>query len=165
MQLHICFSSTWLLSLLVLNGTKSRVLREGGALKINLEWILSTKSDSIFRTLERISWMVSGVLLSPSAICLTFLIFFLQQGERVWLWEEEQYLPSTVSSCSGGVVAFATDYGQVCVCMCVCLYAFVLLIQQHSWITVIHRSAARLSPLPPEGWAHHWLAVTVGCQV
>ncbi|XP_075878359.1 unconventional myosin-X [Nelusetta ayraudi] len=38
---------------------------------------------------------------------------FFTEGERVWLWEEEQYLPSTVSSCSGGVVAFATDYGQV----------------------------------------------------
>uniref|UniRef100_A0A7N6BR56 Myosin X n=1 Tax=Anabas testudineus TaxID=64144 RepID=A0A7N6BR56_ANATE len=35
------------------------------------------------------------------------------QGDRVWLWEDEQYLPSTVSSCSGGVVVFATDYGQV----------------------------------------------------
>uniref|UniRef100_A0AAQ5YCM2 Myosin X n=1 Tax=Amphiprion ocellaris TaxID=80972 RepID=A0AAQ5YCM2_AMPOC len=35
------------------------------------------------------------------------------QGERVWLREDEQYLPSTVSSCSGGVVVFATDYGQV----------------------------------------------------
>uniref|UniRef100_A0A7N6AEC9 Myosin X n=1 Tax=Anabas testudineus TaxID=64144 RepID=A0A7N6AEC9_ANATE len=34
-------------------------------------------------------------------------------GDRVWLWEDEQYLPSTVSSCSGGVVVFATDYGQV----------------------------------------------------
>uniref|UniRef100_A0A8C3G4G8 Myosin X n=1 Tax=Cyclopterus lumpus TaxID=8103 RepID=A0A8C3G4G8_CYCLU len=34
-------------------------------------------------------------------------------GDRVWLREDEQYLPSTVSSCSGGVVAFATDYGQV----------------------------------------------------
>ncbi|KAE8290503.1 Unconventional myosin-X Unconventional myosin-10 [Larimichthys crocea] len=34
------------------------------------------------------------------------------QGDRVWLWEDEQYLPSTVSSCSGGVVVFATDYGQ-----------------------------------------------------
>uniref|UniRef100_A0A8C7PEF0 Myosin X n=1 Tax=Oncorhynchus mykiss TaxID=8022 RepID=A0A8C7PEF0_ONCMY len=35
------------------------------------------------------------------------------QGARVWLREEEQYLPSTVSSCSGGVVVFATEYGQV----------------------------------------------------
>ncbi|XP_040924063.1 LOW QUALITY PROTEIN: unconventional myosin-X [Betta splendens] len=35
------------------------------------------------------------------------------QGERVWLWEDEQYLPGSVSSCSGGVVVFATDYGQV----------------------------------------------------
>lgn len=31
----------------------------------------------------------------------------------MWLREDEQYLPSTVSSCSGGVVVFATDYGQV----------------------------------------------------
>ena len=31
----------------------------------------------------------------------------------MWLREEEQYLPGTVSSCSGGVVVFATDYGQV----------------------------------------------------
>lgn len=37
----------------------------------------------------------------------------LLQGDRVWLREDEQYLPSTVSSCSGGVVVFATDYGQV----------------------------------------------------
>ncbi|KAF3698619.1 Unconventional myosin-X Unconventional myosin-10 [Channa argus] len=36
-----------------------------------------------------------------------------RRGDRVWLWEDEQYLPSTVSSCSGGVVVFATDYGQV----------------------------------------------------
>uniref|UniRef100_A0A671WSY0 Myosin X n=1 Tax=Sparus aurata TaxID=8175 RepID=A0A671WSY0_SPAAU len=35
------------------------------------------------------------------------------KGDRVWLREDEQYLPSTVSSCSGGVVVFATDYGQV----------------------------------------------------
>uniref|UniRef100_A0A669CQW5 Myosin X n=1 Tax=Oreochromis niloticus TaxID=8128 RepID=A0A669CQW5_ORENI len=34
-------------------------------------------------------------------------------GDRVWLREDEQFLPSTVSSCSGGVVVFATDYGQV----------------------------------------------------
>uniref|UniRef100_A0AAQ5Y5Y1 Myosin X n=1 Tax=Amphiprion ocellaris TaxID=80972 RepID=A0AAQ5Y5Y1_AMPOC len=38
---------------------------------------------------------------------------FFTEGERVWLREDEQYLPSTVSSCSGGVVVFATDYGQV----------------------------------------------------
>ncbi|KAE8290505.1 Unconventional myosin-X Unconventional myosin-10 [Larimichthys crocea] len=38
---------------------------------------------------------------------------FFTEGDRVWLWEDEQYLPSTVSSCSGGVVVFATDYGQV----------------------------------------------------
>ncbi|XP_031147966.1 unconventional myosin-X isoform X1 [Sander lucioperca] len=38
---------------------------------------------------------------------------FFTEGDRVWLREDEQYLPSTVSSCSGGVVAFATDYGQV----------------------------------------------------
>lgn len=31
----------------------------------------------------------------------------------MWLREDEQYLPSTVSSCSGGVVVFSTDYGQV----------------------------------------------------
>lgn len=43
----------------------------------------------------------------------SLLLLFLRQGERVWLWEDEQYLPSTVSSCSGGVVVFATDYGQV----------------------------------------------------
>ncbi|XP_054603001.2 unconventional myosin-X isoform X2 [Nothobranchius furzeri] len=35
------------------------------------------------------------------------------RGERVWLREDQQFLPSTVSSCSGGVVVFATDYGQV----------------------------------------------------
>ncbi|XP_068605079.1 unconventional myosin-X [Brachionichthys hirsutus] len=37
----------------------------------------------------------------------------LPLGDRVWLWEDEQYLPSAVSSCSGGIVVFATDYGQV----------------------------------------------------
>ncbi|KAJ8397366.1 hypothetical protein AAFF_G00439150 [Aldrovandia affinis] len=38
---------------------------------------------------------------------------FFTEGDRVWLREDEQYLPSTVSSCSGGVVVFTTDYGQV----------------------------------------------------
>ncbi|XP_054480331.1 unconventional myosin-X [Anoplopoma fimbria] len=38
---------------------------------------------------------------------------FFTEGDRVWLREDEQTLPSTVSSCSGGVVVFATDYGQV----------------------------------------------------
>uniref|UniRef100_A0A1A8B5X8 Myosin X n=2 Tax=Nothobranchius furzeri TaxID=105023 RepID=A0A1A8B5X8_NOTFU len=38
---------------------------------------------------------------------------FFTEGERVWLREDQQFLPSTVSSCSGGVVVFATDYGQV----------------------------------------------------
>ncbi|KAM7379810.1 hypothetical protein PAMP_005332 [Pampus punctatissimus] len=37
---------------------------------------------------------------------------FRVAGDRVWLREDEQYLPSTVSSCSGGVVVFVTDYGQ-----------------------------------------------------
>nr|XP_015210144.1 PREDICTED: unconventional myosin-X [Lepisosteus oculatus] len=35
------------------------------------------------------------------------------QGARVWLRENDQHLPCTVSSCSGGVVVFTTDYGQV----------------------------------------------------
>uniref|UniRef100_A0AAX7VRH0 Myosin X n=1 Tax=Astatotilapia calliptera TaxID=8154 RepID=A0AAX7VRH0_ASTCA len=49
---------------------------------------------------------------NPSMICTqTFLLPL--QGDRVWLREDEQFLPSTVSSCSGGVVVFATDYGQV----------------------------------------------------
>ncbi|XP_054616565.1 unconventional myosin-X isoform X2 [Dunckerocampus dactyliophorus] len=38
---------------------------------------------------------------------------FFTEGDRVWLHEDKQYLPSTVSSCAGGVVVFATDYGQV----------------------------------------------------
>ncbi|XP_056148593.1 unconventional myosin-X [Lampris incognitus] len=38
---------------------------------------------------------------------------FFTEGARVWLREDDQYLPGTVSSCSGGVVVFATDYGQV----------------------------------------------------
>uniref|UniRef100_A0A673AK15 Myosin motor domain-containing protein n=2 Tax=Sphaeramia orbicularis TaxID=375764 RepID=A0A673AK15_9TELE len=38
---------------------------------------------------------------------------FFSEGDRVWLREDDQYQPSTVSSCSGGVVVFATDYGQV----------------------------------------------------
>uniref|UniRef100_A0A7N8XQ51 Myosin X n=1 Tax=Mastacembelus armatus TaxID=205130 RepID=A0A7N8XQ51_9TELE len=39
--------------------------------------------------------------------------FVSLQGDRVWLREDEQFLPSTVSSCLGGVAVFATDYGQV----------------------------------------------------
>uniref|UniRef100_W5N4L7 Myosin X n=1 Tax=Lepisosteus oculatus TaxID=7918 RepID=W5N4L7_LEPOC len=38
---------------------------------------------------------------------------FVLQGARVWLRENDQHLPCTVSSCSGGVVVFTTDYGQV----------------------------------------------------
>ncbi|KAM9323222.1 unconventional myosin-X isoform 2-T2 [Pholidichthys leucotaenia] len=38
---------------------------------------------------------------------------FFTEGDRVWLREDEQFLPSTVSSCCGGVVVFVTDYGQV----------------------------------------------------
>ncbi|KTG22591.1 hypothetical protein cypCar_00008225 [Cyprinus carpio] len=34
-------------------------------------------------------------------------------GCRVWLWVEDHYVPSTVDSCSGGVVVFNTNYGQV----------------------------------------------------
>uniref|UniRef100_A0A8C5AKZ6 Myosin X n=1 Tax=Gadus morhua TaxID=8049 RepID=A0A8C5AKZ6_GADMO len=37
--------------------------------------------------------------------------FFM--GARVWLKEDDQYLPSTVSTCSGGVVVIVSDYGQV----------------------------------------------------
>uniref|UniRef100_A0A3B3WS78 Myosin X n=1 Tax=Poecilia mexicana TaxID=48701 RepID=A0A3B3WS78_9TELE len=37
----------------------------------------------------------------------------MDSGDRVWLREEDQFLPGSVSSCSGGVVVFATDYGQV----------------------------------------------------
>uniref|UniRef100_A0A3Q3JP94 Myosin X n=1 Tax=Monopterus albus TaxID=43700 RepID=A0A3Q3JP94_MONAL len=46
---------------------------------------------------------------------VTFHVLLLVslQGDRVWLREDQQFLPSTVSSCSGGVVVFATDYGQV----------------------------------------------------
>ncbi|XP_038357204.1 unconventional myosin-X isoform X8 [Canis lupus familiaris] len=35
------------------------------------------------------------------------------QGARVWLRENGQHFPSTVSSCAEGVVVFRTDYGQV----------------------------------------------------
>uniref|UniRef100_A0A3B1K1F5 Myosin X n=1 Tax=Astyanax mexicanus TaxID=7994 RepID=A0A3B1K1F5_ASTMX len=38
---------------------------------------------------------------------------FFTEGCRVWLWEGDQYWPSTVDSCSGGVVVFRTDFGQV----------------------------------------------------
>ncbi|KAK1172136.1 unconventional myosin-X-like [Acipenser oxyrinchus oxyrinchus] len=38
---------------------------------------------------------------------------FLTEGARVWLRENDQHLPSTVSSCAAGVVVLATDYGQV----------------------------------------------------
>ncbi|GCB63852.1 hypothetical protein scyTo_0014686, partial [Scyliorhinus torazame] len=34
-------------------------------------------------------------------------------GTLVWLRENEQHLPSTVSSCGGGVINFITNYGQV----------------------------------------------------
>ncbi|XP_077368004.1 unconventional myosin-X isoform X2 [Festucalex cinctus] len=37
---------------------------------------------------------------------------FFQEGERVWLREDDQDLPATVSSCSDGVVVIASDYGQ-----------------------------------------------------
>uniref|UniRef100_A0A7N8YD60 Myosin X n=1 Tax=Mastacembelus armatus TaxID=205130 RepID=A0A7N8YD60_9TELE len=43
--------------------------------------------------------------------CLNLFIYLF--GDRVWLREDEQFLPSTVSSCLGGVAVFATDYGQV----------------------------------------------------
>lgn len=48
---------------------------------------------------------------------MMIFVMFMFQGERVWLREDDQCLPSTVSSCSGGVVVFATDYGQVSVCV------------------------------------------------
>lgn len=38
---------------------------------------------------------------------------FFTEGCRVWLWVDDHYVPSTVDSCSGGVVVFNTDYGQV----------------------------------------------------
>ncbi|KAK6490358.1 unconventional myosin-X-like [Huso huso] len=38
---------------------------------------------------------------------------FFTEGARVWLRENDQHLPSTVSSCAAGVVVLATDYGQV----------------------------------------------------
>ncbi|XP_016385335.1 unconventional myosin-X-like isoform X1 [Sinocyclocheilus rhinocerous] len=38
---------------------------------------------------------------------------FFTEGCRVWLWVEDHYVSSTVDSCSGGVVVFNTDYGQV----------------------------------------------------
>uniref|UniRef100_A0A8C9Z700 Myosin X n=1 Tax=Sander lucioperca TaxID=283035 RepID=A0A8C9Z700_SANLU len=54
-----------------------------------------------------------GLGLGLHFICNPLLLDNMLGGDRVWLREDEQYLPSTVSSCSGGVVAFATDYGQV----------------------------------------------------
>uniref|UniRef100_A0A8D3C8P1 Myosin X n=1 Tax=Scophthalmus maximus TaxID=52904 RepID=A0A8D3C8P1_SCOMX len=44
---------------------------------------------------------------------LCLLLRSQNETKRVWLREDEQFLPSTVSSCSGGVAVFATDYGQV----------------------------------------------------
>ncbi|KAM8957006.1 unconventional myosin-X-like [Lycaon pictus] len=38
---------------------------------------------------------------------------FFPEGARVWLRENGQHFPSTVSSCAEGVVVFRTDYGQV----------------------------------------------------
>nr|XP_014342425.1 PREDICTED: unconventional myosin-X-like [Latimeria chalumnae] len=38
---------------------------------------------------------------------------YFTEGSRVWLRENGQHFPSTVSSCGGGVVVFTTDYGQV----------------------------------------------------
>lgn len=53
------------------------------------------------------------ISLTAASCQVKLILLLLLQGERVWLWEDEQYLPSAVSSCSGGVVVFATDYGQV----------------------------------------------------
>ncbi|XP_029446191.1 unconventional myosin-X isoform X2 [Rhinatrema bivittatum] len=38
---------------------------------------------------------------------------FFREGTQVWLRENGQHFPSTVQSCSGGIVVFKTDYGQV----------------------------------------------------
>ncbi|XP_011354766.1 unconventional myosin-X [Pteropus vampyrus] len=38
---------------------------------------------------------------------------FFPEGTRVWLRENGQHFPSTVSSCAEGIVVFRTDYGQV----------------------------------------------------
>ncbi|XP_077413227.1 unconventional myosin-X [Vanacampus margaritifer] len=38
---------------------------------------------------------------------------FFQEGERVWLREDDQNLPGSVSSCSAGVLVITSDYGQV----------------------------------------------------
>ncbi|XP_043921656.1 unconventional myosin-X-like [Protopterus annectens] len=38
---------------------------------------------------------------------------YFTEGTRVWLKENGQHFPSTVSSCAEGVIVFTTDYGQV----------------------------------------------------
>ncbi|XP_067914530.1 unconventional myosin-X [Heterodontus francisci] len=38
---------------------------------------------------------------------------YFTEGTLVWLQENEQHLPTIVSSCAGGVINFTTDYGQV----------------------------------------------------
>uniref|UniRef100_A0A4W3IDA8 Myosin X n=1 Tax=Callorhinchus milii TaxID=7868 RepID=A0A4W3IDA8_CALMI len=44
---------------------------------------------------------------------LILVLCFFPQGTRVWLRENDQYIPSTVSAYGGGVINFTTDYGQV----------------------------------------------------
>uniref|UniRef100_A0A9J8D4F7 Myosin X n=1 Tax=Cyprinus carpio carpio TaxID=630221 RepID=A0A9J8D4F7_CYPCA len=45
--------------------------------------------------------------------CGNGLNTILQCLMQLWLWVEDHYVPSTVDSCSGGVVVFNTNYGQV----------------------------------------------------
>ncbi|XP_077209462.1 unconventional myosin-X isoform X2 [Paroedura picta] len=61
---------------------------------------------------------------------------FLAQGARVWLRENGQHYPSTVLSCSEGVVVFRTDYGQV--------YTY----NQRS---ITHQKVTAMQPTSPDG--------------
>ncbi|XP_039610827.1 unconventional myosin-X isoform X2 [Polypterus senegalus] len=38
---------------------------------------------------------------------------FLAEGARVWLKENDVHIPCTVSTCTGGLVVFTADYGEV----------------------------------------------------
>ncbi|XP_060047912.1 unconventional myosin-X [Erinaceus europaeus] len=58
------------------------------------------------------------------------------KGARVWLRENGQHFPSTVSSCAEGVVVFRTDYGQVFT---------------YKQSTITHQKVTAMHPMNEEG--------------
>lgn len=61
---------------------------------------------------------------------------FFPEGARVWLRENGQHFPSTVSSCAEGVVVFRTDYGQVFT---------------YKQSTITHQKVTAMHPMNEEG--------------